>query len=217
MANPNLTTHLPIIVVGTRSGNQEAIKNILEAAGQVFVAGSPVQLNVSGNVVPWDGATILRKIEGVTLLNGQNFASAGQSASPLFGSIGQPGGTPVVTPAPQNQPNAFNVLAGSLFTTGLSIIALALPDIVFEGQVDASAGGTFNATQALVGTELGLTVDGNGTWYLDLAKNTPGTNTVVKVDSLNPLDLNGTSVTTQVNNGRVRFTFNPAASAAVGA
>ena len=216
MANPNLATHLPIIVVQTRSGNQEGIQNIIEAAGQNFVAGTPVQLNGAGNVIPWDGATILRKIMGITLLQGFNYGSAGAGASPLFGSIGFPGGIPTFGSVP-NQAGAVNLLAGSLFTNGLSIVALALPDTVFEGQVDASAGVVFNATQALVGTQLGLTIDANGTWYLDLSKNTPGANTVVTVTSLNPLDLNGTSTTSQVNNGRVRFTFNPAASAAVGA
>jgi|SRR5579864_117873 len=220
MPNPNLSVHLPITAIATRSGNQEAIENILEAAGQTFLAGTPVQTNGAGFIIPWDGATILRKIMGISLLQGFNFATAGAGASPLFGSVGFPGGEPTFGSV-QGQPSAVNLLAGSVFTNGLSMVALALPDTVFEAQVDASAGAVFNATIALQGTQLGLTIDANGTWYLDLAKNTPGANTVVTVCSgtlaLNPQDLVVGSTTTQVNNGRVRFTFNPAASAAVGA
>ena len=43
----------------------------------------------------------------------------------------------------------------------------------------------------------------------NLAKTTIGTNTVLTVIGLNPLDLSGSSTTTQVNNGRVRFVFTP--------
>lgn len=211
-----LTTHRPIIAVGTISGNQESINSYLEAAGQTFNTGTPVKLNVAGNVVAWDGATITRDILGITNLPGANLATAGAGASPNFGSIGFPGGSPLITPAPPNQPAAVNIPQGSPFVTGLSNITECLPDTIFEAQTDASAGAVFAPTTALIGTQLGLTIDANGFWFVDLGKNTVGVNTVLTIKSINPLDLVVGSVTTGLNNARVRFQFNIAASQLIG-
>jgi hypothetical protein len=211
MAAPNISTHDPIRVVSTTSGSQESIQNYLEAASQTFKGGTPVELNGSGNVIAWDGTTVLRAILGICLVGGFNYATAGAGASPDFGSIGFPGGTPTFGTV-QNQPSAVNLVHGALFATGLTIVAQAIADTIFEAQVDASSGTTFNATSALVGTQLGLTVDTNGFWYADLAKVTVGTNTVITVRSLDPLDLVAGSVTTQINNGHIRFTFNQSAT-----
>jgi hypothetical protein len=206
-----LTTHLPIIVVSTVSGNQEAIQNYPEAASQTFKGGSVVELNGSGNVIAWDGTTTGGSagpgiILGVALVGGFNYATAGAGASPLYGSIGFPGGTPTFGTVP-NQPSAVNLVHGALFATGLTIVAQSVNDTIFEAQTDASSGAVFNPTVALVGTALGMTVDGNGFWYVDLAKSTFGTNTVVEIMSLNPQDLVSGSTTTSINNGRVRFKF----------
>ena len=201
-----LSTHNPIIVVSTVSGNQEAIANYQEAAAQTFKAGSPVELNGSGNVIAWDGTTLLAKILGVCLVGGFNYGSAGAGASPLYGSIGFPGGTPTFGTVP-NQPAAVNLLHGALFATGLTIVATNLLDTVFEAMVDNSTGATYNMTLANVGSQFGLTIDANGFWYVDIGKATPGTNTVLTIESLNPQDLVVGSSTTQVNNGRVRFKF----------
>jgi hypothetical protein len=201
-----LARHLPIEVVSTTSGNQDAIQNYLEAASQTFKAGTPVELNGSGNVIPWDGTTIADIILGVALVQAFNYATAGAGASPIFGSIGFPGGTPTFGTV-QNQPSAVNLLHGSPFANGLTIVAIANQDTIFEAQTDASSGGTYNPTTALIGTQLGLTADANGYWYVDLAKATPGTNTVLVVESLNPLDLVVGSATVGQNNARVRFKF----------
>lgn len=211
MANPNIATHLPIFAVGTISGNQDSIFNYLEAASQTFKIGTPVELNGSGNVIPWDGTTITRAILGICLVGGFNYATAGAGASPVFGNIGFPGGTPTFGSVP-NQPSAVNLLHGSPFANGLTIVSQAIPDTIFEAQTDASTGGTFNPTTALIGTQLGLTADSNGYWYVDLVKNTPGTNTVLTVESINPLDLVVGSATVGQNNARVRFKFLAAAS-----
>lgn len=216
MANPSISTHLPIIAVSTISGNQEKIFNYLEAASQTFKAGSPVELNGSGNVIPWDGTTLTRIILGISMLPGQNLATAGAGASPTFGSIGFPGGSPTVGSVP-NQPNAVNLVHGAPFVNGLSIVQLATEDTIFEAQTDASSGSTFNPTTALYGTQLGLTVDANGFWYVDLAKSTVGTNTVLVVQNINPQDFVAGSTTTGIANARVRFTFNIAATSVQGA
>jgi hypothetical protein len=139
-------------------------------------------------------------------LRGKNLASNGLGASPDFGSIGYPGGLGAVQDVP-NQPAAYSVYHGAPFVDGLTIVQVATQDTIFEAQVDASSGTTYNATTALIGTSVGLTVDGNGWWYADLYKSTVGTNAVAVIVSLNPQDFVAGSTTTQVNNGRVRIVF----------
>jgi hypothetical protein len=207
----NLSLHLPIIPVSTISGNQEKIANFLEAASQTWPQGTVVALNGSGNTIIWSGtvatSTSQGTILGVSLIGGYNYASAGAGASPLYGSIGFPGGTPTFGTV-LNQSAAVNLLHGSPFANGMSLVALATSDTIFEIQLDASSGTTYNATAALVGTQIGLTKDASNFWYADLGKVTQGTNTVATVVSLNPQDLVAGSATTQVNNGRIRITFN---------
>jgi hypothetical protein len=206
----NIATHLPIIAVGTISGNQEDIFNYLEGATQTYVGGSVVELS-SGFVIAWDGTTVTRGILGVSMLPGFNLSSNGKGASPLYGNIGFPGGAPTFGSVPQ-QTGAVNLVHGAVFTTGLAIVQKAVADTIFEAMTDASSGGTYNPTNASIGTQYGLTVDANGYWYVDLAKTTVGTNTVVTVQSINPQDLVVGSTTTGINNARVRFTFNQGAS-----
>jgi hypothetical protein len=111
-----------------------------------------------------------------------------------------------------NQPLAYSIYHGAPFVDGLTIVQVATQDTIFEVEVDASTGTTYNATASLIGTQIGLTVDGNGWWYADLSKSTAGTNTLATVVSLNPQDLVAGSTTTQINNGRIRIMFTPSAS-----
>src|ERR1700756_4583927 len=105
----NLSTHLPIIAVGTISGNQEQIFNYLEGASQTFPGGVPVVLS-SGAVIactsPLSNANLT---VGISIYPGHNLASAGKGASPVFGSIGFPGGSPTFGTVP-NQTSAVNLL-----------------------------------------------------------------------------------------------------------
>ena len=204
-----LTTHLPIVAVSTISGNQEKIQNFLEHSGETWQPGTPVSLDGSGFVIPYSGTPTYGppgNILGITNLAGANLASSGQGASPNFGSIGFPGGAGAVQNVP-NQPNAYSIYHGAPFVNGLSNVAVATQDTIFEVQVDASSGATYNATNSLIGTSVGLTVDSSGFWYADLAKSTVGTNAVAVIVSLNPEDLVVGSTVTQVNNGRVRVVF----------
>lgn len=204
-----LTYHYPITPVSTISGNQEKIQHFLEAAGQTFQPGTPVSLNGSGNVVAYSGTPTYGppgNILGITALRGTNLGSAGAGASPVFGSIGYPGGLGAVQDV-INQPSAYSIYHGAPFVDGTSLVDVATQDTIFEAQVDASSGSTYNATTALIGTSVGLTVDANGFWYADLAKSTVGTNAVAVIVSLNPLDLVPGSTTTQQNNGRIRIVF----------
>jgi hypothetical protein len=207
-----LTTHLPIEPVSTLSGNQEKIQHFLEAAGQTFQPGTPVQLGSGGTA----GFTIAylgdpaggppNPILGITALRGINLASNGAGAAPVFAGVGFPGGQGAVNDV-INQPAAFSIYHGAPFVDGTTTVYMATLDTIFEIQVDASTGTTYNATTALVGTQVGITADGNGFYYADLVKATPGTNTVATIVSLNPLDFVPGSTTTQQNNGRIRIVF----------
>jgi hypothetical protein len=204
-----ISTHLPIVDVSTLSGNQEKFQHFLEAAGQTFSPGTPVSLNGSGNTIAYSGTPTYGppgNILGITSLRGINLATAGAGASPVFGSVGFPGGQGAVNDV-INQPSAFSIYHGAPFVDGTSTVAVATQDSIFEAQVDASTGSTYAATTALIGTSVGLTADGNGFWYADLAKVTVGNNAVAVIVSLNPLDFVPGSTTTQQNNGRVRIVF----------
>ena len=133
-------------------------------------------------------STIANAILGITALAGQNLGTNGAGAPPTFGSIGFPGGSPTVPPHPPNQPSAVNLVAGTPFVTGQTLVYKAVLDSIFRFQVDASSASTYNATTALIGTYIGLTADGNGTWYADLAKSTVNSNAVIRIIGLDALD-----------------------------
>jgi hypothetical protein len=152
---------------------------------------------------------------GIAAYAGHNLASAGKGASPLFGSIGFPGGAPTFGSV-QNQPSAVNLLHGSPFVDGLMPVYQALEDTIFEVQVDNSTGASFTASTADLGKWAALVTDAGNWWYLDrnTIATTPGTLPCV-ILSLNPQDLAAGSTTTQVPNGRVRVRFLAGASQAV--
>jgi hypothetical protein len=206
-----LTTHLPIAPVSTISGNQEKTQSFLEGSGQTFSPGTPVTLGATtaGYVGAYSGTPTYGppgNILGITALRGQNLPSNGSGAAPVFAGYGFPGGQGAVQDV-INQPSAYSIYHGAPFITGSTLVWVASQDTIFEVQVDASSGTTYNATTALIGTSVGLTVDANGFWYADLAKVTVGTNAVGVIVSLNPLDFVPGSTTTQQNNGRVRIVF----------
>ncbi len=214
----NLSTHLPIIAVQTVSGNQEVIFNYPEGATQTFHNGTPVLVSAGAAIAsstPLGGGSN-NLLAGIAMYPGHNLASAGLGASPVFGSIGFPGGSPTFGTVP-NQPSAVNLLHGSPFVDGLMPVQLAVEDTIFEIQVDNSTGASFTASTADIGKYASIITDANSWWYLDrntLAA-TAGTLSCV-ILSLNPQDLVAGSTTTQVPNGRVRVRFLPLVSQLVG-
>jgi hypothetical protein len=56
----------------------------------------------------------------------------------------------------------------------------------------------------MIGTQFGLTIDASGQWYVDAAKVTAGTNTVVTLVDINPIDQTAVGGVYIVN-ARVRF------------
>jgi len=209
----NLANHAPIVVYQTTTNTTEQTQSYLEAAGQTFLFGTPVELNSSGNTIAWDGATLTGKILGFSETPGFNLGTAGAGAPPSFGSVGAPG-SPTTYGTVPNQSSAVNIPAGATFSDGRTIVAQALPTTIFIGQVDNSAAGAYAPSIANVGLQYGLTIDATGNWYVDFNKSTPGTNTVVLIVGLYPNDLASGSSTTEVNGGKVLFKVINAASQA---
>lgn len=198
----NLTYHQPIAAVKTVSGNQEQIELIQEYSGQSFMLGTPVMKN-GGYIAAWDYATIAGSILGVAYTSGANLGSSGKGAPGAFGQVGFPGATVTFGSVP-NQSSAVNIPHGAPFTDGRTVVAVANEDTIFEAQVDNSNAGAYAVSPALIGSQYGISKDASNQAYVDLYKNTPGTNTVVVIVDINPND-NGT------NGGRVWVKFIKAA------
>lgn len=205
MAGPNLTTHQPISVVETVTGLTPFTQAMLEAAGQTFKIGVPVQLN-AGYTQQWDGATIAAGITGFSLTYGLNLGTAGKGAPGAFGQIGPPGSIQTYGSV-VFQPAAVNIAVGAPISDGRTLYESGVASNIFEATFDNSTGTTapnYTILQSQIGTQFGLTIDANGQWYVDGGKTTPGTNTVVTVIGVNPIDETATAGTYIVN-ARVRF------------
>lgn len=218
MANPGISYHNPITPVGTISGNQEQINNLLEAGGQSFQPGTPVQIKTSstheGYVVastPSNGSTQV-VVKGISYLLGKNLPSDGFGAAPPFGPIGYPGGQGA-TQTVLNQPSAYNIYHGAPFVDGLTLVGIANLDTIWAVQVDASSGGTYNydATAIPIGSTIGLAKDGNGWWYADLAHVNNSSYADVNIVGYNVQDLVAGSTVTQQNYGTIYVVFNTSA------
>lgn len=201
----NLAYHEPIGSVETTSGLTPFTASQLEKAGQTFKIGVPVQLN-AGYVQQWDGATIAAGIAGFSLTYGLNLGTNGKGAPGAFEQIGPPGAIQTYGSVP-NQPSAVNIAVGAPISDGRTLFESAIGLTIFEGQFDNSAGAVaadYTILQSQIGTQFGLTIDANGTWYVDNDKVTPGTNTVVQVVGVNPIDQTAVAGV-YVINARVRF------------
>lgn len=206
MAGPNLTYHNPIGSVETTTGLTPLTVANPEKSGQTFKFGVPVQIN-AGYTQEWDGTTLAAAIAGFSLTTGLNLATNGKGAPGPFQQIGPPGAIQTYGNVP-NQTSAANIAVGTPISDGRTLYEAAAGQTIFEGVFDNSAGTTapdYTPTQAMVGTQFGLTKDASGQWYVDGGKVTAGTNTVVTMVGINPID--GSIV-----NARVRFIVNAAAS-----
>ena len=193
-----LSNHSAIEVVETANNTTEFTRTDPEAAGQTFLEGTPVQLT-AGNVAAWDGATIADGIAGVALGDGQNLGSAGAGFPGPFSPSPFPGTGTTFGTVP-NQPSAVNIPEGAPFSLGGTTYATSTRETIFRAQTDNNTGAATTPTQADVGTAYGLTKDADGHWYVDFGKTTVGTNTVVEMFALDPID--GSSA-----NARVLFKF----------
>jgi hypothetical protein len=215
MANPGINYHNPIYPVSTISGNQEQINNLLEASGQTFEPGTPVQIATTGAPegyviasTPSNGSTQV-VIKGFTYLAGKNLPSNGFGAAPPFGSIGFPGGAGAVQNV-VNQPAAYSIYHGAPFVDGLTLVGIANLDTIWAVQVDASSGSTYNysATAVPIGSTIALNKDGNGYWYADLANVNSASYADANIVGYNVQDLVAGSTTVQQNYGTIYVVIN---------
>jgi hypothetical protein len=184
---PLLANHAEIWTYQTKSGNTELTVgdwDVPEAAGQTFFKGTPVMLSAGGFVQAWDGITVVNGILGVTNEDGHNLASNGLGAPSPFTPVLFPGTGTTFGSVPF-QGSAVNIPEGAPLSLGYITVAQANLDTIFLGQVDNSVSTlAVTPTQATIApgsNQFGMTKDANGRWYIDLGKNTPGTNTVVQV------------------------------------
>jgi hypothetical protein len=159
------------------------MRRIIEEAGQTFLVGTPVQIaSGDGGVKAWDGTTVVRGIAGFSKEGGSNLGALGTNP------------TAAVTP-PQSltfgsvpyQVSGKNI-GRPVFNDGRVGFEVAVIDTVFLGQV----GPAQTALATDVGVQYGMTIDGDGHWYVDKTKSTVGTNTVVTVVKLDPNDQSAT-------------------------
>lgn len=193
-----LANHSPFEVVETLNNTTEFTQTFPEAATQTFKQGTPVQLT-AGNVAVWDGATVAAGILGITSEDAHNLASAGLGFPGPFTTVGYPGTGTTFGSVP-NQSSAVNIPEGAPFTIGGIVVWMADGNTIFRGQTDNNTGAATTPTKANVGTQYGLTIDANGHWYVDFAKVTVGTNTVVEMVGLDPID-------GSIANARILFKF----------
>lgn len=202
----NLNVHQRIYAYQTVSGNTDNTAAINEAASQTFLQGTPVQLN-AGTVQAWDGSTVAKGILGISLQDASNYSVAGKGAPGVFGSVGSPAALVTFGKVPY-EASAVNIPRGSPFVDGRTLFNVAVQDTLFIAQVDNSSfsiAADATPVQADIGKQFGLTVDSNGTWYVDRGKTTVGTNTVLVVVALDPTQ-------GSVLNGSVIFRFTAAAT-----
>lgn len=206
MAGPNLTYHQPIGTVETTSGLTPLTVSNSEKSGQTFPIGVPVQIN-AGYTQVWDGATMTGAIAGFSLTTGLNLATNGKGAPGAFSQIGPPGSIATYGTVP-NQPSAVNIALGTPISDGRTLFESSVGLNIFEAQFDSSTGtvaANYTPLQSQIGTQFGLTVDASGQWYVDNAKTTSGTNTVVVMVGINPVDQVAGAAGTYIVNARVRF------------
>lgn len=201
----NLAYHQPIGTVETVTGLTPFPISLLEKAGQTFKYGVPIQLS-AGFAQQWDGATLAAAIAGFSLTTGLNLGTNGKGAPGAFSQIGPPGSIQTYGNVP-NQPSAVNIAVGAPISDGRTLAESSVGSNIFEATYDNSAGAVaadYTPTQAQIGTQFGLTIDANGQFYVDGNKVTPGTNTVVTMVGINPIDQTAVGGVYIVN-ARVRF------------
>ena len=172
----------------------------VEAQGQTFFAGTPVNIRASdGGVIAWPGTGVGQTLAGFAAEMAANLPSTGYGAPKGFTPVLGPGsliGSYVANP---NQSLARITPPGVPMSDGRIRFWTPRPGTVFVGKL-GSGGNPIATAQTQVGTNAGLTIDTNNYWYVDASKTTTGTNACVTIVGLDPRDMPGTI------GGRVWFT-----------
>lgn len=164
---------IEIHAVRTGSGNQPAVRRIIEELTQTFLPGTPVIITAAdGGVAVWGGnpaATPL--IAGLSLETASSLAATGVAKTLTFGKV-------------PNEAAAVNIPRGAPLNDGRVGFEVANSDSVFKGQV-----GPIQTTAVTdVGLVYGLTLDADGHWYVDKTKVTINVDACVKVVGLDQFD-----------------------------
>lgn len=199
-------TAIPILPVESISGNQFRAFRLIEESAQTFKQGTPVSIAAGdGGVQAWVANTQgpgQGGVCGISYEAASNLASTGLGAptpfSPFLG-VGAVAGTFGTVP---NQSSAKNIAHGAPINDGRVGFIVPAPDVVFSATF-GNAGNTATPANTDVGKQYGLTLDTGGNfWYVDKAKTTAGTNTVLTIIALDLRDVPGAGT-------RVLFTFLP--------
>lgn len=182
-------------------------QRILEKAGQTFLQGTPVQIDVAGatgfiiaNPAIVSVATAI--VAGISGENGHNLATSGVFVPLTTGQ--QPPNQPSAVVIPIGAPQAGANTTGPIGDVGLFVADEITTFIGVYGDSNTAANAVL--AQAQVGAIRGLTKDlaaGNGFWYVDNFITTAAAGACVEIISL--VDPVGTL------NGRVEFKFTRAA------
>lgn len=153
----------------TVSGNQFRMTRQNEDAGQVFLQGTPLQLNnATGALKAWDGVTVSNGIAGISKEFGVNLTTAGvplgTTQAPAGPSATGPGGGQTFGSV-QNEPAAV-LFSRPLFNDGKTGAVLAITDTVYYGQIGPAQ--VLAVTD--IGKQYGLTKDADGHWFVDKTK-----------------------------------------------
>jgi len=186
-------TAIPILPVESISGNQWRAFRLIEEATQTFKLGTPVSIAAGdGGVQAWTVNTQgpgQGGICGISYEAASNLTSTGLGAptpfSPLTG-LGAAAGTFGSVP---NQTLAKNIAHGAPLNDGRVGFFIPAADTIFSATF-GNAGNAATPANTDVGKQYGLTIDTGGNfWYVDKAKVTGGTNTVLTVIALDLRDV----------------------------
>lgn len=196
---------IPILPVGSVSGNQFRATRLIEEATQTFQLGTPVSIaSGDGGVQAWVANTQgpgQGGICGISYEAASNLSSTGKGAPTPFQPFTGPGTTITFGSVP-NESSAVNIPHGAPLNDGRVGLIIPAPDVVFSAILGNNGNPVTPATTD-VGKQYGLTIDSNSKfWYVDRNKTTAGTNTVLTVIGLDLRDVPGAGT-------RVLFTFLP--------
>lgn len=202
---------IPILPVESISGNQFRAFRLIEELTQTFQAGTPVSIAAGdGGVQAWTANTQgpgQGGLCGISYEAASNLAATGSGAptplSPLVG-VGAVLGTIKNVP---NEASAVTIFHGAPINDGRVGFILPTADTIFSA-ILGNAGNPVTPANTDVGKQYGLTADTAGKfWYVDRAKVTAATNTVLTVIGLDPRDIpgSGTRVLFQFLSGAVNL------------
>jgi len=186
-------TAIPIIPVETISGNQPRLFRLIEEATQTFKLGIPVAVAAGdGGVQVWVVNTQgpgQGGIAGISAEAASNLASTGLGAPTPFSPVTGLGAAAGTFGSVPNQASAKNIAHGAPLNDGRIGFYVPAADTLFSATF-GNAGNAATPAATDVGKQYGLTLDTGGNfWYVDKAKVTAGTNTVLTIVKLDPRDV----------------------------